>query len=142
MTTNRVTPEMIRDLWNGNRDEIDRGDDLAVITRDDLDALMRGSGIDADDWTADGHPAEHMWQVLADSVMASDDDPSPHNLALQQVAEARERLDQARQEITDLEGELHLAIKAALAAGAPRKAIADEAGLSVPRLYQIRDGRR
>ena len=149
-----VTAEQMQELWNGDIREIDRGDDLGVVTKDDLDALMSSTGIEADDVTEDGDPAEHMWEVLAESLNANvpgEPTSSAQATTLQDVAEARVRLDAALAEvealkqrlgIEGLEDRFHETIRGALATKAPRQAIADEAGLSVPRLYQIRDGRR
>lgn len=54
---------------------------------------------------------------------------------LQQIERAAKR----RQTFTD---DLHQLIRAAFAAGHPGSKIAEAAGLSTPRVYQIRDGRR
>lgn len=149
-----VTAEQIQDLWEGHIREIDRGDELGTVTKDDLDALMDSSGIDADDTTDDGDPADHMWEILAGSLNANvpgEPTSSAQATTLQDVGEARAQLDKAHAEIEalkerlgieDLEARLHETIRRAMATKAPRQAIADEAGLSLPRLYQIRDGRR
>lgn len=143
MTATEITTETLQALWSGRIDEIDRGDTHPSVTRDDLVALMSGDGIDDNDWTDDGTPADHMWPVLVEQLSGdtTDNDPQGTDL-LQDVQDAHNRLEQAREEVLRRTEELHDAIRAAMHAGAPRQAISDASGVSIPRLYQIRDGRR
>ncbi|MEU6664281.1 hypothetical protein [Streptomyces sp. NPDC046821] len=150
-----VTAEQVKDLYyEGHVTEIDRGDGFSPVTIDDVTALMQSSGITPDDTDEDGNPAEHMWEVLAESLNTNElgrPTSDRQSFALQEVAEARFALDEAERQIAALKEQLDVdareerlreAIRAALSTKAPRQAIADEARLSIPRLYQIRDGRR
>jgi len=150
-----VTIDDLKELWSGAIIQINRGDEYAPITQEDLYAVA--NGLDVDD---DGNPADNgQWEVLADqfnSVEPGETTSSAQDIALQEIAAARRRhetaktelaatkddLASARQYVGDTKTELDQAITSALAAGAPVASIAAEADLSVPRIYQIRDGRR
>lgn len=131
-----VTAAEVRDLWDDPSPNaaIDRGEDYAPVTKEDLGALA--SGIDTDD---DGYPLPDQWEVLADQLN-SDVPGEPADSAgqdiLQEITSARLARDRAEEEFTNL-------IRSAMAAKrAPVTAMAKAAGLSRERLYQIRDGRR
>lgn len=133
MNTTRVTAEQVEELYDRDIHEIERGENLTTVTREDVLALMAGD-VDTDD---DGRPTEEMWETIADALNANEPGESTDSkqyLALQNVADTRDRLAVAEQDF-------HSAIRSAMATKAPRQAIADEAGLSIPRLYQICDGR-
>src|SRR5690606_7927423 len=122
-----VTAEQMQELWNVDVRETDRGDVLGVVTKDDLDALMSSTGIEADDVTEDGDPAEHMWEVLAESLNANvpgEPTSSAQATTLQDVAEARVRRAAALAEVAalkqrlgieGLEDRFHETIRGALA---------------------------
>lgn len=125
-----VTIDQIKNLWH-NGGTIDRGDDYAPITQDDLGAL----DIDTDD---NGTPLDTEWQVIADqfnSNEAGEPTSSAQHETLDSIAAVVKTLHDAEIERDDL-------IRQAIAEGAPVIAIAARAELSRARIYQIRDGRR
>ena len=130
-----VTTDQLRALWTGPADgRIDRGDDYSPVTQDDLGALA--SGLDTDD---DGIPLdESQWLVLAEQLNGA----TPGALD----SGARERallvVEDATHVLAGAMDDRDVAIRAALAVQVPVSRIATAAGLSVPRIYQIRDGRR
>ncbi|MEU0393795.1 hypothetical protein ABZ208_13630 [Streptomyces sp. NPDC006208] len=126
-----ITAEQIEDLYHGHTSTIDRGDDYNVLRREDVAALVENGDIDTDD---DGVPLDHEWQTLAEALSFQSDD-SPRERALIAVEDAAARLARA-------EGERNETIRKALDAGAAVISIANAAGLSRARIYQIRDGRR
>jgi hypothetical protein len=126
-----LTIDQIQDLFHGRINEVDRGDDYDVIKREDVLALVDNSDIDVDD---DGNPLEDQWEILAEALSDAPTD-SPRERALIDVeatANALGHAEKARDE----------AIRAAIKAGASVISIANAAGLSRARIYQIRDGRR
>ena len=134
-----VTIEQIKNLWN-NGGTIDRGDDYAPITQDDLGAL----DIDTDD---NGTPLESEWQVIADQLN-SEVEGVPSSSAgqdfLQVVADARLERDKAKdaadKKFNDLIRSFMLTEKKDRPASV--MAVAAAADMSRERMYQIRDGRR
>ncbi|MBL7487068.1 hypothetical protein [Frankia sp. AgW1.1] len=150
-----VTIDDLKELWSGAIVQINRGDEYSPITQEDLYALANGCDLDDD-----GRPEEGDWQVLADQF--NSDEPgeltggSDQHIAVQDLAAARRRLAEVKAEqaatktrsaslrlaVVDAKDELDQAIQTALNAGVPVTTIAAEADLSVPRIYQICDGRR
>ena len=131
-----VTAAALRDLWDNPDPDavIDRGDDYAPVTKGALGALA--SGIDTDD---EGYPLDDQWELLADQL-TGDVPGEPTDSAgqdiLQEITSARLARDQAEDQFGEL-------LRSAMAARrAPVTAMAQAAGLSRERLYQIRDGRR
>lgn len=61
---------------------------------------------------------------------------------IEQVAAIRDQRRAVAEQLAALDAELEVAVKAAFAAGHTGPQIATAAGLSKPRTYQIRDGRR
>ncbi|WP_282790905.1 hypothetical protein [Streptomyces sp. CC224B] len=126
----KVTAQQIRDLWK-NGGSIDRGDDYTPVTLEDFEGL----DIDTDD---EGNPTEEMWQVLADQVNSelpgAHAGPTAEGDLLDDIAAAARA-------ITDAEEHRDSLIRAAIGR-VPVTAIADAAGLTRARIYQIRDGRR
>jgi hypothetical protein len=122
-----TTAEQIEDLFNhGGSIELASGD---TLTRDQLVQFVEACDIDTDE---DGTPLDSQWQILADVLGA----PDPSNVGeLVAVTAAANR-------ITTAEQDRDTAIRAALAAGHSVISIANAAGLSRARIYQIRDGRR
>ncbi|MFE1413472.1 hypothetical protein ACFW6F_22140 [Streptomyces sp. NPDC058746] len=127
-------------LWNSPNPAaiIERGNDFEPVTKDDLGALA--SALDTDD---EGYPLDDQRQVLADQLnnaapgvpaSTSGDD------LLQEIRDARAERDRVKAEADD---QFNAVIRAAVASKkAPVTAIADSAGMSRARIYQIRDGRR
>ncbi|MEV7599850.1 hypothetical protein AB0O91_20950 [Kitasatospora sp. NPDC089797] len=131
-----VTPRQIRAAF-ANRSTIDRGDDLAPVTYDDIATLL--GEFDADDF---GDYSNADWQVIADQLnsdIPGEPADSAQAVALQQVEEARQYRDRVVAQATE---ELADSIRHALAVKAPVTSIAARADLSRERIYQIRDGRR
>jgi hypothetical protein len=126
-----ITTEQIQDLWHGHTTRLDRGDAYPVITRADVAALIEGGDIDTDD---DGVPLDTEWAVLAEALNDADND-APRERALTEIEDAVRRLTQAEEDRNEL-------IVAAINAGASVISIANAAGLTRARIYQIRDGRR
>ncbi|SBW18572.1 hypothetical protein FDG2_0723 [Candidatus Protofrankia californiensis] len=129
-----VTADQLRSLWAGRIGRIDRGDDLPPVTQSDLGALA--SQVDTDD---DGFPLVGQWEVLADQLNGaapSETDGSGRQDDAAATVEAAARL------VDDAMRDRDEAIRAAINVGVPVSRIAEAAGLSVPRIYQIRDGRR
>ncbi|MFE1272056.1 hypothetical protein [Streptomyces sp. NPDC058758] len=123
-----ITAEQIEDLFHnrGSSLELADGD---TFTRDDLVTYIDACDIDTDD---DGTPLDDQWQLLADVLGAPD--PSNTN-ELANVTATAHQLKLAEQKRDD-------AIRAAINAGHSVIGIANAAGLSRARIYQIRDGRR
>ncbi|MET9930399.1 MULTISPECIES: hypothetical protein [unclassified Streptomyces] len=135
-----VTPEQIRALWDDPNPHtvIERGDDLAPVTQDDLSALA--SGLDTDD---EGYPLDDQWEVLA-SHLNSEIPGVPASTAgetlLQEIREARTERDRVK---TEADAEFNALIRAAVESRkVPVIAIAEAADMTRSRIYQIRDGRR
>ncbi|WP_327135910.1 hypothetical protein OG311_38070 (plasmid) [Streptomyces sp. NBC_01343] len=126
----RVTVKQIKDLWH-NGGIIDRGEDYPPLTQDDLGAL----DVDTDET---GVPLDDMWEVLADQLN-SNEPGEPSNDAQRTTLEL---IEETVQRIHDAEIERDALIRQAIAERAPVIAIAERAGLSRARVYQIRDGRR
>lgn len=131
-----ITADQVRNLWN-NGGRIDRGDDHAPITQDDLSALI--DAVDTDDH---GDPLDTEWEILADQLNGNEPgEPTSgqqhHLLAAVEDAAAATR-DAAKDRTEDRDER----IRSAIAAGVPVITIAKRAGLSRARVYQIRDGRR
>ncbi|MEV6818456.1 hypothetical protein AB0M72_06845 [Nocardiopsis dassonvillei] len=127
-----VTPDQLRALWHGTINRLDRGPEYTLLTRLNVDALMRGTGVGAEDWDGE-NPAEHMWQVLAEVLSDSghmEATDSHQTQALYRVSEATDggypRLDEA--------------IKSALAVGCAVAEIAAEAGVDEGTVLALRDG--
>ncbi|MDH6711202.1 hypothetical protein P3T27_007955 [Kitasatospora sp. MAA19] len=136
-----ITAEQVRELWKAMNPGavLDRGDDLAPVTKDDLAALA--DQIDTDD---QGLPLDDQWQVLADQLN-TDDESSPSPAAgpaadvLQAVEEARRARDNAERELQEL---IRSAMLNRKTTKVRVKDLEQAADLSRARLYQIRDGRR
>lgn len=137
-----ITPEKVRELWDAPTPTavIDRGEDLAPVTKDDLAALA--DQIDTDDH---GRPLADQWDVLADQLN-SDEAESPAGPAadvLQAVEDARRYRDKVK---ADADEEFNSLIRSAMLNRKTTKVKVAElekaADLSRSRLYQIRDGRR
>jgi hypothetical protein len=62
-----------------------------------------------------------------------------HLALIRRAAKVRER---RRAAVDDADGELRRLIREGFEQGIPGEKLAEAAGLSVPRVYQIRDGRR
>lgn len=123
-----ITAEQIENLFNnrGGNLELADGD---TFTRDDLVQFIDACDIDTDD---DGTPLEGQWQLLAEVLGA----PDPSNTSeLVAVTAASYRLRVAEKERDE-------SIRIAIEAGHSVIGIANSAGLSRSRVYQIRDGRR
>lgn len=122
-----ITAEQIESLYNdGGQLELPNGD---TLTRDELVQYVGACDIDTDD---DGTPLDDQWQILADVLGA----PDPANVSeLVDVTAAASRIGKA-------EAARDKAIRRALDAGHSVIAVANAAGLSRARIYQIRDGRR
>ena len=122
-----ITAEQIESLYNdGGQLELPNGD---TLTRDELVQYVGACDIDTDD---DGTPLDDQWQILADVLGA----PDPANVSeLVDVTAAASRIGKA-------EAARDKAIRRALDAGHSAIAVANAAGLSRARIYQIRDGRR
>lgn len=135
-----ITVEQVRALWNDPipTARIDRGDDYAPVTKDDLAALA--SGLETDD---DGYPLAVQWDVLAEQLNGEtpgEPTSGPSATLLDQIAEARHERDRAKAHADDM---FTSVIRAAVASRqVPVTAIAAAAHLSRERIYQIRDGRR
>lgn len=133
-----ITATQVRELWEDPNPAatIDRGDDRAPVTKDDLGALA--SGLDTDD---DGHPVADQWDVLADQLNSDAPGTSTAGeLLLQQISDARRERDRVKKTADD---EFNTLIREAEASKlVPVTALAEAAGLSRARIYQIRDGRR
>lgn len=122
-----ITAETIEDLYtHGGSLELADGE---ALTRDQLTQYIDNCDIDTD---ADGTPLDSQWQILADVLGA----PDPSNTSeLTDVTVAANQLKLA-------EAKRDEAIRAAIEAGHSVIGIANCAGLSRARIYQIRDGRR
>lgn len=138
-----ITADQIRELWDDPNENavIDRGDDYAPVPKADLGALA--SEIDTDD---EGRPLDDQWDVLADQLNSwAPGEPTNTQTAdvLQEIIDARRRLDQAQAADADAATEFNNIIRAAVRdRKAAVTAIAAAAGLSRERIYQIRDRRR
>lgn len=126
-----VTAQQIKNLWtNGGR--IDRGDNYSPIILADFEGL----DFDTDD---DGTPTEESWQILADQlnseVPGAHPGPTPRGDLLDEISAAA-------QAITEEEQRRDQLIRQAVTNRIAVTAIAEAAGLSRARVYQIRDGRR
>lgn len=129
----KITGQQIKDLWhNGGR--IDRGDDYSPVTEEDLQLLMCGD-VDTDD---QGVPLEPMWEVLADQLNGEE----PGEPTGPRQEELLEDIADAVRSVHYYEEERDALIRSAVADRVPVTAIAEKAGLSRARIYQIRDGRR
>lgn len=126
-----ITADQIEDLFHGHITRIDRGDEYDVITRDDVLALIDTGDLDLED---DGTPTTESWEILADAL-SGDTTDGPRDRALTAVEDASRALAEAEQERDE-------AIRTAVKAGVSVISIANAAGLSRARIYQIRDGRR
>lgn len=122
-----ITAETIEDLYNhGASIELPNGD---TLTRDELIQYIDACEIDT---ATDGTPLDSQWQILADVLGA----PDPSDLGeITNIVAAAHRISAAEKDRDD-------AIRRAVAAGHQVTAIANAAGLSRARIYQIRDGRR
>jgi hypothetical protein len=155
-----VAIDDLKELWSGAIIQINRGDDYAPITQEDLYALAGSLNLDDD-----GQPEPGDWQILADQFNSeepgeltggSDQHTAVQHTAVQDIADACRLLADVKAEqsasntrsadlrlmASDAKGELDQAIRAALNAGVPVAVIAAKSELSVPRIYQIRDDRR
>lgn len=71
---------------------------------------------------------------------ATEHDPTTELLkSLKRAAAQRDRL---KDKLSEAEGEVNAIVKEGFAAKIPGQTLADAAGLSKPRVYQIRDDRR
>ena len=140
MTT--VTPDQVRTLWN-TCTPIDRGEDLAPVTRDDLTALMAGD-VDTDE---NGTPTDEMWEVLADQLNDTADQlDDPQERALDHLRETMAARDAEHERaaaiIAAADGEIRADVLACIDAHIPVPTIGEVLGVTRARIYQIRDGRR
>lgn len=123
-----ISAEQIENLFNNRGGSLDlaNGD---VFTRDDLVQYIDACDIDTDE---NGTPLDDQWQLLAEVLGA----PDPSNMSeLTAVTSAAHQLKLAEQKRDE-------AIRAAINAGHSAINIANCAGLSRARIYQIRDRRR
>ena len=138
-----ITAKQVRELWDSPNmaAAIDRGDDYAPVTKDDLDALA--GQIDTDD---DGYPLDGQWEVLADQLnsdVAGGPSSSAGDAVLAELANLRQAMNQREDEFFRAQEDLHDLIRTAVnGKDAPVTSIASAAGYSRERIYQIRDGRR
>lgn len=131
-----ITPDQARELWDNPNPAatIDRGDNYAPVTKDDLEALA--SDLDTDE---DGYPLADQWDVLAEQLN-SDPLDEPRDTLLDEIADASHRRDRVKAEA---DASFNEVIRAAVASKRVAvTAIAASAGLSRERIYQIRDARR
>ncbi|MFF2123502.1 hypothetical protein ACFVXH_39860 [Kitasatospora sp. NPDC058184] len=138
-----ITAEQVRELWeaSGLAAVIDRGEDLAPVTKEDLAALA--DQVDTDD---DGRPLVGQWEVLAAQLNAdAESEPlaGPAADVLQAVEDARRNRDKVKAAADD---EFNRVIRSAMLNRKDTKVrvkdLEKAAGLTRARLYQIRDGRR
>ncbi|MFD4397188.1 hypothetical protein [Kitasatospora sp. NPDC058478] len=134
-----ITAEQVRELWEAVSPGavIDRGGDLAPVTKDDLAALA--DQVDADD---QGLPLDDQWEVLADQLNTDDGSASatgPAAVVLQAVEDARRARDDAEREFNEV---IRSAMLNRKTTKVRVKDLEEAADLSRARLYQIRDGRR
>ncbi|SDT83445.1 hypothetical protein SAMN05216371_8276 [Streptomyces sp. TLI_053] len=137
-----ITPEEVRELWDApaRTAVIDRGEDLAPVTKEDLAALA--DQVDTDDR---GRPLADQWDVLADQLNTVEAEPAAGPAAdiLQAVEDARRYRDKVK---ADADEEFNSLVRSAMLNRKVTKVKVAElekaADLSRSRLYQIRDGRR
>ncbi|MER7847422.1 hypothetical protein ABTZ03_26155 [Kitasatospora sp. NPDC096077] len=138
-----ITAGQVRELWDAPAltAVIDRGEDLAPVTKDDLAVLA--DQLDTDD---QGRPLEDQWDVLADQLNSdagAEPTTGPAADVLQAVEDARRYRDKVK---ADADDEFNSLIRSAMLNRKATKVKVAElekaAGLTRARLYQIRDGRR
>ncbi|MFE4397919.1 MULTISPECIES: hypothetical protein [Streptomycetaceae] len=138
-----ITAEQVRELWEAADPAavIDRGEDLAPVTKEDLAVLA--DQVDTDD---EGRPLPDQWEVLADQLSAGAESELPTGPAadvLQAVEDARRNRDRVKAAADD---EFNRLIRSAMLNRKDTKVrvkdLEKAADLSRARLYQIRDGRR
>lgn len=134
-----ITAEQVRELWDApaRSAAIDRGEDLAPVTKDDLAALA--DQVDTDD---QGRPLADQWDVLADQLN-SDDEAEPLTGPAADILQAVEDARWARAAAEDAFNDV---IRSAMLNRKTTKVrikdLEKAADLTRARLYQIRDGRR
>lgn len=127
-----VTVDQLKTLWTDGR-PIPRGPEHSPVTQGDLRALT--TGLDLDEH---GQPGDGDWEALADQINGI----PPGAVTDDTQADALEDVEEAVRGLTAAGDRRDRAIRTAVAAGVPVVRIAAAADLSIPRIYQIRDGRR
>ena len=137
-----ITAEQVRELWEALSPtaEINRGDGLAPVTKDDLAALA--GQIDTDN---EGAPLDDQWEVLADQLNADESWPvtGPAADVLDAIEDARRYRDQVKAHADEQFNSLIRSAMLNLKTTKVKVADLEKAsGVTRSRLYQIRDGRR
>lgn len=141
-----VTADQIHALWvhPNITATIERGEDLAPISKEDLVALV-SSDDEGDLLTEDGALTDQGATVLADyftTTPPGDQLDGPRHSALTHLEHAAEARDQARTHLADAEDDLTTAVRDCFTAHVPMRAMEQALGLTRQRVYQLRDGHR